>query len=110
MTQPDAETASAISHETTSSGGRFVYRAEGAEAELTYATATATGAAGSGATRVIADHTYVPGSMRGQGIAARLVDALIAKARADHWSILPRCSYVVTAFQRHPEWSDVLAK
>lgn len=106
MTQPHADTASSITHETTSAGGRFVYRAEAAEAELTYAK---TGAS-SGATRVIADHTYVPDSMRGQGIAARLVDALIAKARSDQWAIVPQCSYVVTAFKRHPDWSDVLAK
>lgn len=105
MTQPHADAASAITHETTASGGRFVYRAQGAEAELTYAT---TGAS-AGETRVVADHTYVPDSMRGQGIAARLVDALIETARSDQWTILPRCSYVVTAFKRHPEWNDVLA-
>lgn len=106
MTQTHADAASNITHETTSSGGRFVYRAQDAEAELTYAT---TGAS-AGATRVIADHTYVPDSMRGQGIAARLVDALIATARSDHWVIVPSCSYVAIAFKRHPEWSDVLAK
>ncbi|MGQ2943942.1 MAG: GNAT family N-acetyltransferase [Blastomonas fulva] len=105
MTQTHADAATAITHETTVSGGRFVYRADGAEAELTYAN---TGAS-AGATRVIADHTFVPDAMRGQGVAARLVDALIGKARSDHWTILPRCSYVVTAFRRHPEWSDVLA-
>ena len=105
MTQTHADPAAAIAHETTTSGGRFVYRAQGAEAELTYAT---TGAS-AGATRVIADHTYVPDSMRGQGIAAKLVDALIATARSDGWTILPRCSYVVSAFKRHPEWNDVLA-
>lgn len=95
----------AITHEVTASGGRFVYRDGASEAELTYAT---TGA-NAGATRVIADHTYVPDSMRGQGVAAKLVDALIATARADGWTILPRCSYVVSAFKRHPEWNDVLA-
>lgn len=105
MTQTPAQIAGTITHEITAAGGRFVYRAEGAEAELTYAT---TGAS-AGATRVIADHTFVPDSMRGQGIAARLTDQLIATARSEHWTILPRCSYVVTAFKRHPEWNDVLA-
>lgn len=94
-----------IDHETSGQDGRFVYRAAGAEAELTYAEAPAVG----GVRRVSADHTYVPDSMRGQGIAARLVDALIAKAREEQWQVIPRCSYVVTAFQRHPEWSDVRA-
>lgn len=105
MTQTHADPATAITHETTPSGGRFVYRAEGVEAELTYATTGAT----AGATRVIADHTYVPDAMRGQGIAAKLTDQLIATARAEHWTILPRCSYVVASFKRHPEWNDVLA-
>lgn len=105
MTQTDAGPTATIDHESTVSGGRFVYRADGAEAELTYAT---TGA-NAGATRVVADHTFVPDAMRGQGIAALLVDALIAKARSDRWTILPRCSYVVSAFKRHPEWNDVLA-
>lgn len=94
-----------IAHEASGSDGRFVYRDQGAEAELTYAHAPAIG----DRKRVSADHTYVPDTMRGQGIAAKLVDALIAKAREEHWQVIPRCSYVVAAFQRHPEWSDVRA-
>lgn len=94
-----------IDHETDSQGGRFVHRAKGAEAELTYAHAPEV----AGQKRVSADHTYVPDSMRGQGIAARLVDALIATAREQHWQVIPRCSYVVAAFRRHPDWNDVLA-
>lgn len=105
MIQTDTSNPADIAHELTPSGGRFVYRADNAEAELTYAN---TGAS-AGAIRVIADHTYVPDAMRGQGIAARLVDALIATARSDGWTIVPRCSYVVSAFKRHPEWNDVLA-
>jgi predicted GNAT family acetyltransferase len=57
----------------------------------------------------IADHTYVPHEARGKGIAAALVGALIADARAQGFKIVPRCSYVEAAFRRHPEWSDVLA-
>lgn len=105
MSDSDNPVKPHIHHQTVQGGGRFVYAADGAEAELTYAI---TGAS-AGATRVIADHTFVPDSMRGQGIAAHLVDALIARARADGWTIVPRCSYVVAAFKRHPEWSDVLA-
>lgn len=100
--QPDI----AIAHETTGAGGRFVYRAQGAEAELAYAHAPAVG----GQKRVSADHTYVPDSMRGQGLAGKLVDALIASAREQQWQVIPRCSYVVAAFRRHPEWNDVLAE
>lgn len=94
-----------IDHERSGHGGRFVHRSEGTEAELTYANAAASG----DTPRVIADHTFVPDSMRGQGIAARLTDALIAAARHEGWKVIPRCSYVVTAFRRHPDWNDVLA-
>jgi predicted GNAT family acetyltransferase len=57
----------------------------------------------------VANHTYVPHEARGQGIAAKLVDALIADARAEGFKIVPQCSYVEAAFRRHPEWADVLA-
>ena len=57
-----------------------------------------------------ANHAYVPHAARGRGLAARLVDAMIADARRQGFKIEPKCSYVVAAFKRHPEWSDVLAK
>ena len=57
----------------------------------------------------VANHTYVPDEARGKGIAAALVDALIADARAEGFKIVPQCSYVAAAFRRHPEWADVLA-
>ncbi|HWK41924.1 MAG TPA: GNAT family N-acetyltransferase [Croceibacterium sp.] len=57
----------------------------------------------------IADHTFVPDEMRGQGIAQKLVDALIEDARAQGFTIVPQCSYVAAQFRRHPEWADLLA-
>jgi uncharacterized protein len=56
-----------------------------------------------------AEHTLVPPEIGGRGIAAKLVEALIADARAGGWKIEPQCSYVDAAFKRHPEWSDLLA-
>lgn len=56
-----------------------------------------------------ANHTFVPGELRGQGIAARLVEAIVADAREQGFRIAPECSYVETAFRRHPEWADVVA-
>jgi predicted GNAT family acetyltransferase len=56
-----------------------------------------------------AEHTFVPDAMRGQGIAGKLVDALIADAREQGFRIAPECSYVVAAFRRHPEWADLQA-
>ena len=57
----------------------------------------------------IADHTLVPPEIGGKGVAAALVDALIADARVQGFKIVPQCSYVEAAFRRHPEWADVLA-
>jgi predicted GNAT family acetyltransferase len=54
------------------------------------------------------DHTYVPDTWRGRGVAAQLVRAAADEARRRHWKILPLCSYVVTFFERHPEFADVL--
>lgn len=56
-----------------------------------------------------AEHTLVPTEIGGRGIAGKLVEALIADARAGGWKIVPQCSYVAAAFKRHPEWSDLLA-
>ena len=53
------------------------------------------------------DHTYVPDSWRGRGVAAALVRAAVAEARARKWKVRPLCSYIVTFFQRHPEYADV---
>jgi len=57
----------------------------------------------------IADHTLVPPEIGGRGVAARLVEALVADARENGFRIEPMCSYVAVAFRRHPEWSDLLA-
>lgn len=55
------------------------------------------------------EHTLVPPEIGGRGIAAKLVEALIADARAQGWKIEPECSYVAAAFKRHPDWADLLA-
>lgn len=82
--------------------GRYVIHLDGgAEAELTYLKRD------DGA--LVADHTFVPPSHRGQGLAEKLVDRLIADARAGGYKIAPTCSYVVSQFRRHPEWADLHA-
>ena len=55
---------------------------------------------------LVADHTLVPPEIGGKGVAARLVEALVAGARADGEKIVPQCSYVEAAFRRHPEWAE----
>ncbi len=57
----------------------------------------------------VADHTLVPREIGGRGVAARLVEALIADARAQNFRIVPSCSYVAAQFDKHPDWADLLA-
>jgi predicted GNAT family acetyltransferase len=56
-----------------------------------------------------AEHTLVPNEIGGRGVAARLVEALIADARDQGFRIIPSCSYVAVQFRRHPEWADLRA-
>ncbi|MCI2033075.1 MAG: N-acetyltransferase [Lactobacillus sp.] len=56
----------------------------------------------------VIDHTFVDPSLRGQGIAAELVAAVVAKARAEHKLIEPLCPYAKHAFSVTPEYADVL--
>ncbi len=56
-----------------------------------------------------ATHTIVPPPIGGRGVAAKLVDALVADAREQGFRIDPQCSYVEALFRRHKEWQDLLA-
>uniref|UniRef100_A0A0E0KQT0 N-acetyltransferase domain-containing protein n=1 Tax=Oryza punctata TaxID=4537 RepID=A0A0E0KQT0_ORYPU len=54
-------------------------------------------------------HTYVPGSKRGRGLAARLCDAAFAHARRHGMRVLPTCSYISeTYLPRNPEWNELV--
>ncbi|PZQ49659.1 MAG: N-acetyltransferase [Rhodovulum sulfidophilum] len=88
--------------EETDSKGRYVYRAEGAEAEMTFSKA--------GEKLIIIDHTGVPDAFRGQGVGAALVLRGVTDARAAGKKILPLCPFAAAQFRRHPDWSDVLNK
>lgn len=56
-----------------------------------------------------AEHTLVPPEIGGRGVAAKLVEALIADAREQGFKIDPQCSYVDAAFKRHPDWAELRA-
>lgn len=58
---------------------------------------------------IIADHTGVPETMRGLGVAGALVDRLIADARAAGQRIVPLCPFVRAQAQRNKaDWADVI--
>ncbi|WP_008340088.1 GNAT family N-acetyltransferase [Alicyclobacillus acidocaldarius] len=55
------------------------------------------------------DHTVVDPAYQGQGLAAKLVDELVAMARERGVKLLPVCSYAVLRFRRRPDYADVQA-
>lgn len=53
-------------------------------------------------------HTEVPHPLEGRGLAARVVAAALAHARASGLKVRPLCSYVQSYMKRHPESQDLL--
>ncbi|WP_292897844.1 MULTISPECIES: GNAT family N-acetyltransferase [unclassified Nitratireductor] len=88
--------------EDNDSKGRYLYRADGHEAEMTYSKI--------GTSQIIIDHTGVPEAFRGQGVGVALVTRAVEDARAKGIKIRPLCPFATAQFRRHPEWADVLAR
>ena len=69
-----------------------------------------------GPTLVIVDHTGVPDSLTGQGIATALAERMVALAerivalaRERGVKTVPLCPFYKAAVAKPPEWADVLA-
>lgn len=91
-----------IMHHVDAEGGRYLINLnDGQQAEMTYRLA--------GNDVIVIDHTFVPPSARGQGLAEKLVKRGVADARATGAKIVPQCSYAAAQFRRHPDWADLLA-
>ena len=88
-----------ITEERSGSKGRFVWRSADGEAEMTYSVV-------SDVLRIV-DHTEVPRSMGGQGVGLKLVEHLVADARAKGYRVVPLCPFVNRMRARHPEWVDI---
>ncbi|WP_233191642.1 GNAT family N-acetyltransferase [Sporosarcina sp. P18a] len=54
-------------------------------------------------------HTYTDDSLRGQGVAKKLLDQAADNAREKGLKMKAVCSYVVNAFDRSDEYNDVKA-
>lgn len=55
-------------------------------------------------------HTEVPVARRGAGIGARLATATLELVRARGDRVLPRCPFLVSFIERHPQYADLIAK
>ncbi len=54
-------------------------------------------------------YVETPPALRGKGTAGRLLEGVVAHARARKLKIVPVCGYAVSWFRRHPEHDDVLS-
>jgi predicted GNAT family acetyltransferase len=58
--------------------------------------------------RYVLTHVEADPGLRGTGAAGRLMEAIVARAKENNFKLVPRCSYAVTWFARHPEESGVI--
>lgn len=55
------------------------------------------------------NHTFVDESLRGQGMAGKLLTRAVSVIAASGFHARPTCSYAVSWFEKHPEHADLLA-
>jgi hypothetical protein len=83
---------SSVSHDP--GARRFSIEVDGNHAELDYTL-------GNGVMTIT--HTRVPPAIGGRGVAAQLMEAALAAARAAGWSVNPACSYAKAYLEKHPQ-------
>ena len=54
------------------------------------------------------DHTFVDTSLRGQGIAGKLMKEVVNELESRNLKAVPTCSYAAGWFEKHPEYSHLL--
>lgn len=85
----------------TDHGAKLTAERDGHEMRIDY------GWAGEGVMRV--DFVEVPAALGGRGLGTKLVGALVRKARADGFKLVPVCGFARKQLERHADWHDVLA-
>ena len=56
-------------------------------------------------------HTEVSEKLKGQGVASKLLSAMVAYAREHELKVIALCPYVSAQFKRHPEqYNDIWNK
>jgi len=99
------DTVVTITHAALENGGLYTAHVEGEEASGTLEWEHDPRQEGVR----IATHTIVPNAIGRRGVAARLVERLIADAREQQFRIDPQCWYVARKFDRNPDWADLRA-
>jgi len=81
-------------------GSRFVVRFDDDEAELAYTMV--------GPKLIDLQHTYVPPSARGKGVAEVLAEAAFDYARQRGYRVVPSCPFVRMWLRRHREQAELV--
>ena len=58
--------------------------------------------------KLVIPHVEAPPELRGTGVAGRLMEGVVAAARAKGEKIVPLCPYADSWMSRHPEHADLL--
>ena len=58
---------------------------------------------------VVADHTFVDSSLRGQGVAGKLLNTLVEDIKQQNKKIKASCSYVVKKFSKDSSYDFINA-
>jgi len=59
-------------------------------------------------TKIVMTHTEVSPEHEGQGLAGKLVGHALDAARDAGLQVVPRCSYVASYIERHPDYQDLV--
>ncbi len=59
--------------------------------------------------RLVIRYVEAPPALRGTGAAARLMEGVLASARAEGRKVVPVCGYAAAYIRRHREHHDLLA-
>lgn len=54
------------------------------------------------------NHTFVDDSLRGQGVAGQLMEAVAKQLRSQEKKAILTCSYAIKWFEKHPEYNDLI--
>ena len=58
--------------------------------------------------RLVIPYVYSPPELRGAGTAGRLMEGVLAAARAEGAKVVPLCGYAAAYIRRHPQHHDLL--
>lgn len=90
-----------IKHESDGGKGSFFMDKEAKRlAEMIYVMA--------GPQKMIIEHTEVDESLKGQGVGAKLLEALVSYVREKGVKVIPLCPFAKATFKKRADLRDVL--